>query len=71
MNKWGAISGILTGMTVIVVWATYLSEICVETGPAFAFSLIAIIIVSRLTGAPSEEWKDKVTQEMEAIKKPL
>jgi sodium/proline symporter len=71
MNKWGAISGILTGMTVIVVWATYFSEICVETGPAFAFSLIAIIIVSRLTGAPSEEWKDKVTQEMEAIKKPL
>ena len=71
MNKWGAISGITIGLVVTLLWICYLQWICIATGPAFVSSLIAIIIVSKLTGGPAKEWKDEVTKEMEDINRPL
>jgi Na+/proline symporter len=71
MNKWGAISGVTTGLVVTLLWICYLQWICIATGPAFVSSLIAIIIVSKLTGGPAKEWRDEVTKEMEDINRPL
>jgi sodium/proline symporter len=71
LNKWGAISGIATGLVITVIWICYLQWICIATGPAFISSLIAILIVSRLTGGPAKEWKAQVTKEMQDINRPL
>ena len=59
-NKPGAIAGMLTGTAAVLIWHNLVKPIggvfgIYELLPAFILSLLAIFIVSKLTGGPSEE----------------
>lgn len=57
MNKWGALAGMIAGAVTVIVWTRFdvLKDFLYEMVPGFAASLLAIIIVSRLTAKPSRE----------------
>ena len=59
-NKQGAVAGMVTGTAVVLIWHNLVKPIggifgIYELLPAFLLSLLAIYIVSKLTGGPSEE----------------
>ncbi|MDQ0207107.1 sodium/proline symporter PutP [Alkalicoccobacillus murimartini] len=60
MNTWGALSGIVSGAVVVVLWSSLdlssalgLSENLYEIIPGFIVSVLLIYVVSILTSAPS------------------
>ncbi|AWB44624.1 sodium/proline symporter PutP [Paenibacillus sp. CAA11] len=56
MNGWGAIAGIVIGAVTVILWVLLgLSGTLYEMIPAFAASLIAIVVVSLLTSKPNAE----------------
>lgn len=57
VNKYGALAGIVVGGVVDLVWAQLSGGIfdLYEIVPGFVFGLIAIVVVSLLTPAPSRE----------------
>jgi sodium/proline symporter len=59
MNRWGALAGILTGGLTVVVWKPLQGGVfdLYEIVPGFLFSLMMIVIVSRLT-ADSRQYSD-------------
>ncbi|OWA35948.1 sodium/proline symporter [Saccharibacillus sp. O16] len=52
MNRWGALSGMAAGAITVIVWANIpaLKDTLYEIVPGFAANLIAIFLVSLLTG---------------------
>ena len=59
-NKQGAIAGMVTGTAVVLIWHNLIKPLggvfgIYELLPAFLLSLLAIFIVSKLTGGPTEE----------------
>ena len=73
-NKWGAISGLVTGGVMVFVWKFVISKLggvfaIYELLPAFIMALIVIIVVSLATSAPEQEIVDEfdaVGEEMKA-----
>lgn len=57
MTKWGALAGMLAGAVTVIAWTRFpdLKSMMYEMVPGFAASLIAIIVVSLLTPAPTTE----------------
>lgn len=57
MTKWGAFAGMVVGAITVIFWThvPYLKAFLYEMIPGFAFSVLAIVIVSLLTSKPSEE----------------
>ena len=59
LNFAGALSGIIAGAAVDILWLVFLSGTKVyEIIPGFICSLIAAVVVSRMTKAPSKEVED-------------
>lgn len=54
MNRWGALAGMAVGAITVIVWSNVpaLKETLYEIVPGFAANLIAIFLVSKLTGGP-------------------
>ena len=73
-NKWGAMAGLLVGGVMVFVWKFCISKLggvwaIYELLPAFVCALVAIIVVSLLTGKPEKEIVDEfdaVNAEMKA-----
>ena len=55
VTKWGAISGMIVGPVVTVLWYFWPPIDIYEGGPAFIAALLTIVIVSLLTKAPHDE----------------
>src|SRR5699024_7355267 len=55
VTKWGAISGMLVGPIVTILWYMWPPLDIYEGGPAFLAALAAIVIVSLLTKAPKDD----------------
>ncbi|MGE5703899.1 MAG: sodium/proline symporter PutP [Clostridia bacterium] len=57
MTRWGALAGMIAGALTVILWTRFplLKETLYEMVPGFAASLLAILIVSMLTAAPSAE----------------
>nr|WP_285291747.1 sodium/proline symporter PutP [Bacillus sp. ISL-35] len=68
MNRWGALSGILVGALTVIIWISIdgLSEFMYEMIPGFFLSLIAVIVVSKITTGPGKAVKEEFN-EMENI----
>lgn len=50
MTRWGALAGMLVGATTVIIWANVgLSDFLYEMIPGFAFSSVAILVVSLLS----------------------
>ena len=63
-NKWGALSGMVTGGVMIFVWKFGVAKLggifaIYELLPAFIISSIVIVVVSLLTAAPEKEIVDE------------
>lgn len=70
-NLQGALAGMLTGAITVLIWHTFIKPLggffaVYELLPAFVLSLIAIIVVSLLTKAPSKEVTDEFDSYLEA-----
>lgn len=68
-NKWGALAGMLSGGIMVFVWKYMVRPLgggwdIYELLPAFIVASIAIVVVSLLTKAPSED----ITSEFEEVK---
>ncbi|QRG66374.1 sodium/proline symporter PutP [Brevibacillus choshinensis] len=61
MNKWGALAGMVAGALTVIIWTRFdvLKDFLYEMVPGFAVSLLAIVIVSRLTSKPSQQVEDQ------------
>ncbi|HIW46382.1 MAG TPA: sodium/proline symporter [Candidatus Yaniella excrementigallinarum] len=55
VTKWGAISGMIVGPIVTILWYMWPPLDIYEGGPAFLAALAAIVIVSLLTKAPKDD----------------
>jgi solute:Na+ symporter, SSS family len=68
MNRWGALSGIIVGALTVIIWISIdgLSEFMYEMIPGFFLSLIAVIVVSKMTTGPGKAVKEEF-KEMENI----
>lgn len=68
MNRWGALSGIIVGALTVIIWISIdgLSEFMYEMIPGFFLSLIAVIVVSKITTGPGKAVKEEFN-EMENI----
>ncbi|HEX6923276.1 MAG TPA: sodium/proline symporter PutP [Bacillales bacterium] len=65
MTKWGALAGMVVGGVTVIVWiVTGLGEYLYEMVPGFILSLVAVIIVSKLTEEPGTSVTDQF-EEME------
>lgn len=69
-NKWGALSGMVTGGVMIFVWKFGVAKLggifaIYELLPAFIISSIVIVVVSLLTAAPEKE----IVEEFESVGK--
>ncbi|SDI02111.1 sodium/proline symporter [Desulfosporosinus hippei DSM 8344] len=55
MNKWGALAGMIAGSGTVILWTRFpfLKNALYELVPGFFACLIAIVLVSLLTGKPS------------------
>ncbi|TGV27302.1 sodium/proline symporter PutP [Mesorhizobium sp. M00.F.Ca.ET.186.01.1.1] len=64
MNKWGALSGMIAGALTVIIWTRFdvLKDFLYEMVPGFAMSLLAIVIVSKLTSSPSKAVTDQFDQ---------
>ena len=70
-NWQGALAGMLTGAVTVIVWSTFIKPLggifgVYELLPGFIFSLIAIVVVSKLTTPPSQEVVDEFDRYMDA-----
>lgn len=59
-NKWGALAGMITGASAVLIWHELIKPLggiwgIYEILPAFILASIAIVVVSLLTKPPSEE----------------
>ena len=64
MNKWGALAGMISGAATVIIWKEVLKHLggvfgIYELLPGFIVALIAIVVVSLLTKAPSQEIIDE------------
>lgn len=65
MNKWGAIAGMISGTVTVILWIALAKKVFGSIGqlyeivPAFIVALIAIVVVSLMTKAPSKEIVDE------------
>lgn len=68
MNRWGALAGIIVGALTVIVWISIdgLSEFMYEMIPGFFLSLIAVLVVSKITTGPGKAVKEEF-KEMEDI----
>ncbi|RSD28402.1 sodium/proline symporter PutP [Mesobacillus subterraneus] len=68
MNRWGALAGIIVGSLTVIIWISIdgLSEFMYEMIPGFFLSLIAVIVVSKMTTGPGKAVKEEFN-EMENI----
>jgi len=68
MNWQGALAGILSGGTAVLVWRNLIKEYInlYEILPAFVISIVFIIVVSLLTKEPSEDVKKEFDEFMNA-----
>lgn len=55
VTKWGAISGMIVGPVVTVLWYLWPPIDIYEGGPAFIAALVTIVVVSLLTKSPDDE----------------
>ena len=68
INYKGAVSSILTGLLVVIVWFySGLSNYLFEVFPGWIASTLALFLVSKATGGATEE----ITQDYEAYRKVL
>ncbi len=70
-NMYGAIAGMLTGTITVLVWSNFIKPLggvfgIYELLPAFILSLLAILIVSKLTAEPTKEVLDQFDSYMDA-----
>ncbi len=68
-TRWGALAGMIAGGVMVFLWKFVIAELggvwaIYELLPAFLFSCIAIVAVSLLTPAPSQE----ICDEFDAVK---
>ncbi len=71
MTKWGALAGMVVGSVTIFVVKNYISiegEYFYELLPGFILALIAIVVVSLLTKAPSEQTMKEFDKTQELMK---
>ena len=69
MNRWGALAGIIGGAVTVIAWSFFgLSDILYEIIPGFGVSLLAIILVSLLTGKPREDIEGQFDEFTELMK---
>ncbi len=68
MNRWGALAGIIAGALTVIIWISIdgLSEFMYEMIPGFFLSLLAVLVVSKITTGPGKAVKDEF-KEMEDI----
>jgi solute:Na+ symporter, SSS family len=68
MNRWGALAGIIVGALTVIIWISIpgLSKFMYEMIPGFFLSLIAVLIVSKITTGPGKAVKEEF-KEMEEI----
>lgn len=68
MNRWGALAGIIVGALTVIIWISIpgLSKFMYEMIPGFFLSLIAVLVVSKITNGPSKGVKEEF-KEMEEI----
>jgi solute:Na+ symporter, SSS family len=68
MNRWGALAGIIVGALTVIIWISIpgLSEFMYEMIPGFFLSLIAVLVVSKITTGPGKAVKEEF-MEMEDI----
>ncbi|MGV2941617.1 sodium/proline symporter PutP [Mesobacillus sp. LC4] len=68
MNRWGALAGIVVGALTVIIWISIdgLSAFLYEMVPGFFLSLIAVIVVSKITTGPGKAVKEEF-KEMENI----
>ncbi|MEW8970998.1 MAG: sodium/proline symporter PutP [Mesobacillus sp.] len=68
MNRWGALAGIIIGALTVIIWISIdgLSEFMYEMIPGFFLSLIAVLVVSKITTGPGKAVKEEFN-EMENI----
>lgn len=61
MNRFGAFAGIIVGALTVLIWVQIpgASKFLYEMIPGFFFSLIAVIVVSLLTGGASKEVEEQ------------
>ncbi len=66
MTKWGALAGMLVGGITVIIWLSIpgLSDFLYEIIPGFLLSLIAVIVVSKLTKDPNKPVQNQF-EEME------
>ena len=67
-NKWGALSGMISGGAMVFIWKFGIAKLgglfaIYELLPAFIVACIVIVVVSLLTEAPSKE----ITDEFEKV----
>ena len=62
MTKNGALAGIIVGGLTVLIWKQFAWFGLYEIVPGFLFSLIAIYVVSKLDGGPSQEIQDEFEQ---------
>nr|WP_269843880.1 sodium/proline symporter PutP [Domibacillus epiphyticus] len=69
MTSWGALAGMAAGAVTVILWAnSTFAEKVYEMIPGFAASLLAIIVVSLLTKAPSKQAADQFEQFQQTLK---
>ncbi|HAQ06667.1 MAG TPA: sodium/proline symporter PutP [Bacillus bacterium] len=68
MNRWGALAGIVVGAFTVIIWISIpgLSAFMYEMIPGFFLSLIAVLVVSKITTGPGKAVKEEF-KEMENI----
>jgi solute:Na+ symporter, SSS family len=68
MNRWGALAGIIVGALTVIIWISIpgLSTFMYEMIPGFFLSLVAVLVVSKITNGPSKGVKEEF-KEMEEI----
>lgn len=71
INLPGAVSGMIVGAATVLIWNTFIKPLggifaIYELLPAFILSLVAIVVVSLLTKAPSKEITDEFDSYMDA-----
>ncbi|MCG3864778.1 MULTISPECIES: sodium/proline symporter PutP [unclassified Photobacterium] len=64
MNRYGAIAGIVTGAVTVVVWKQLTGGMfdLYEIIPGFIFAGVAVVVVSKATGRPSEAVQQQYLQ---------
>ena len=68
MTKWGALAGIVAGGATVIIWISAgLSSFLYEMIHGFAFSFLAVIVVSKLTAGQNEH----ISEEFDEMEKHL